>query len=82
LTGEVPDTIHAVAEETDADLIVMSTHALTGPARTVLGSVADAVVRTSRHPVLLARRPRGALDEAQDEVRRASVPSDSNLAAT
>jgi nucleotide-binding universal stress UspA family protein len=34
----------------------MSTHALTGPARTILGSVADAVVRTSPCPVLLVKR--------------------------
>jgi nucleotide-binding universal stress UspA family protein len=39
-----------VADEVDADLIVMSTHALTGPACTLLGSVADAVVRTARQP--------------------------------
>jgi hypothetical protein len=34
----------------------MSTHALTGPARTLLGSVADAVVRTADRPVLLIRQ--------------------------
>jgi hypothetical protein len=38
------------------DLIVMSTRALTGPARALLGSVADAVVRTSHCPVLLLHR--------------------------
>jgi nucleotide-binding universal stress UspA family protein len=56
LRGEVAPSIDAVAEETDADMVVMSTHALTGPARAVLGSVADSVVRTSRRPVLLVRR--------------------------
>jgi hypothetical protein len=34
----------------------MSTHALTGPARVILGSVADAVVRASRRPVFLVRQ--------------------------
>ncbi|MBV9135079.1 MAG: universal stress protein [Chloroflexi bacterium] len=34
----------------------MSTHALTGPARAVLGSTADAVVRSAPCPVLLVRR--------------------------
>jgi nucleotide-binding universal stress UspA family protein len=34
----------------------MSMHAVTGPARALLGSVADAVVRTSHCPVLLVKR--------------------------
>lgn len=37
------------------DLIVMTTHGRTGPARWVLGSVAEAVVRRSSVPVLLMR---------------------------
>ena len=66
LRGEVAPTIDAVAEEADADMVVMSTHALTGPARAVLGSVADSVVRTSRRPVLLVRRPDGVLESTED----------------
>jgi nucleotide-binding universal stress UspA family protein len=54
--GGIEGTILAVADEVEADLIVMSTHVLKGPARTLLGSVADAVVRTARQPVLLIRR--------------------------
>ncbi len=54
--GTVPGAIAQVAEESGVDVVVMSTHAHTGPVRAVLGSVADAVVRTSRHPVLLVRR--------------------------
>jgi nucleotide-binding universal stress UspA family protein len=54
--GQVTPTILTTAEEVDADLIVMSTHALTGPARAILGSVADAVVRAARRPVFLLRR--------------------------
>ena len=66
--GQVAATIESVADELDSDLIVMSTHALTGPARAVLGSVADEVVRNSRRPVLMVRRPEGALDaDAPDE---------------
>ena len=60
--GQVAATIESVADELDSDLIVMSTHALTGPARAVLGSVADEVVRNSRRPVPMVRRPEGALD--------------------
>jgi nucleotide-binding universal stress UspA family protein len=64
--GDVAPTIDAVAEETDADLVVMSTHGLTGPARAVLGSVADSVVRNSHRPVLLVRRPDGVLESTED----------------
>jgi nucleotide-binding universal stress UspA family protein len=44
------------AEQANVDLIVMSTQALTGAARTLLGSVADAVVRAAHCPVLLIHR--------------------------
>ncbi len=44
------------AEKNAADLIVMSTRALTGPARTLLGSVANMVVRSAHCPVLLVHR--------------------------
>jgi nucleotide-binding universal stress UspA family protein len=56
----VAATIVDVAEETSADLIVMSTEALTGVARFLLGSVADAVVRRAHCPVLLIHRPEQA----------------------
>jgi nucleotide-binding universal stress UspA family protein len=52
----VVERITTVAEQTGADMIVMSTHAHTGPVRALLGSVADVVVRTARRPVLLVRR--------------------------
>jgi nucleotide-binding universal stress UspA family protein len=52
----VAEAIVEIAEQASADLIVMSTQALTGPARALLGSVADAVVRTSHCPVLLVHR--------------------------
>jgi len=52
----VAESIIKTADEVDDDLIVMSTHALTGPARALLGSVADAVVRNAHRPGLLPRR--------------------------
>jgi nucleotide-binding universal stress UspA family protein len=58
LIGSPSRTISQVARESEVDLIVMSTHALTGPVRTLLGSVADEVVRTAIRPVLLVRLPR------------------------
>jgi nucleotide-binding universal stress UspA family protein len=59
VTGEavigtsVADTIVEHASRLASDLIVMSSHTLTGVARAILGSVADAVVRTADCPVLV-----------------------------
>lgn len=51
--GFVPETILAVAEETHADLIAMSTHGRAGVQRWLMGSVADRVVHHSHIPVIL-----------------------------
>ncbi|MBV9326235.1 MAG: universal stress protein [Chloroflexi bacterium] len=53
---DIPGAIVQAADEHTADLIVMSTQALTGLQRALLGSVADAVVRASACPVLLLHR--------------------------
>jgi nucleotide-binding universal stress UspA family protein len=66
----VAEAIVEMADEVEADLIVMSTHGLTGPSRALLGSVADAVVRNARRPVLLPRRSgREDRTEAHAETR-------------
>lgn len=56
----VVESIGETANAVDADIIVMSTHALTGLARAVLGSVADTLVRSAGHPVLLLREETAA----------------------
>jgi nucleotide-binding universal stress UspA family protein len=56
MAPSVAEGITDTAATGNADLIVMSTHALTGPPRAILGSVADSVVRTSPCPVLLVKR--------------------------
>ena len=56
LLGRTGETIVDTADQVGADLIVMSTHGLTGAARTILGSTADEVVRTAHGPVLLVRQ--------------------------
>jgi nucleotide-binding universal stress UspA family protein len=56
LMGRVSGIIIDAAEDVAADIIVMSTHALTGPIRTVVGSTADEVVRNASRPVLLIRK--------------------------
>ena len=49
------EAIVDVAARLGCDLIVMSTHGLSGIRRVVLGSVADHVVRHARVPVLLCQ---------------------------
>lgn len=51
--GAVPDTILAVADETHADMIAMSTHGRTGVSRWLMGSVADKIVHHAHIPVML-----------------------------
>jgi nucleotide-binding universal stress UspA family protein len=51
--GPVPDTILAVADETHADMIAMSTHGRTGVSRWLMGSVADKIVHHAHIPVML-----------------------------
>ncbi|MCS6847468.1 MAG: universal stress protein [Anaerolineae bacterium] len=55
LEGPVADAILDRAEETNADLIVMSTHGRSGMERWLLGSVAEKVVRGAKIPVMLVR---------------------------
>jgi nucleotide-binding universal stress UspA family protein len=56
LSAPVAEAIAGFARDDASDLIVMSSHGRTGFRRLVLGSVADAVVRTAPCPVLLVRR--------------------------
>ena len=53
--GSVAEVILGVAEELQVDAIAMSTHGRTGPARWLLGSIAERVVHNSEIPVLLIR---------------------------
>ena len=55
--GFAPEVILAVAEEVQADLIVMGTHGRTGLTRTLMGSVAEAVVPKANCPVLVVKEP-------------------------
>ena len=53
--GTPAHAILEVARSRDVSLIAMSTHGRTGPARWLLGSVAERVVHNSKIPVLLIR---------------------------
>lgn len=56
--GEEAHEIVQCAEQEGADMIVVGTHGRTGFRHMVLGSVAEAVVRRSKVPVLVVPRPR------------------------
>lgn len=64
--GPVGETIVAVAAAADADLIVVGTHGRRGVRRWLLGSVADAVARRARVPVLVVP-PDGDRAAAHDD---------------
>jgi nucleotide-binding universal stress UspA family protein len=55
--GEAWEEIVSVADEMDADLIVLGTHGRHGLARALLGSVAEQVVRSSHRPVVTLGAP-------------------------
>jgi nucleotide-binding universal stress UspA family protein len=57
--GHPADTIVRVAQERNADLIVMSTHGRTGLQHVLLGSVAEKVVRLAPCAVLTVKYRRG-----------------------
>jgi nucleotide-binding universal stress UspA family protein len=55
--GDAVTGILHVAEEANADLIVMGTHGRTGLERLLMGSVAEQVVRKATCPVLTVKAP-------------------------
>lgn len=57
ITGEPSEAIIRLAEAENVDLIVMGTHGRTGLSRFLMGSVAEAVVRGAKCPVLTLKQP-------------------------
>lgn len=55
--GDAAVEVLRVADDVGADLIVMATHGRTGLARVLMGSVAEAILRESRCPVLVVKEP-------------------------
>ncbi len=62
--GSAPSVIRAAAREHQAAAIIMATHGRGGVSRLVMGSVADAVLRTARLPLLIARPAAVRLEHA------------------
>jgi nucleotide-binding universal stress UspA family protein len=57
LHGNAADEITRLAENEDVDMIVMGTHGRSGLTRLLMGSVAEAVVRRAKCPVLTVKQP-------------------------
>ena len=55
LAGSPVEAINEYLTSNGADLVVMSTHGLTGWSRAWIGSVADALIRVASIPILLCR---------------------------
>ncbi len=64
--GPVTDAILAVCEATRPEMIVMGSHARTGFARAVFGSVAESVLRRAGCPVLIVPAGRGLSEHPSD----------------
>jgi nucleotide-binding universal stress UspA family protein len=65
VSGDPRDEILHAAERVHADLIIMGTHGRRGLARALLGSVAEAIVRSAPCAVLTVRDKRRAKHEAK-----------------
>jgi nucleotide-binding universal stress UspA family protein len=57
MIGDPAEAIIQLAESEHADLIVMGTHGRRGLTRLLMGSVAEAVVRGAKCPVLTVKQP-------------------------
>jgi nucleotide-binding universal stress UspA family protein len=68
--GSLPEAILSAADKWNADLIAMATHARSGLSRLVVGSVAEAVLRAARVPVLMMRTAVPALPPAREAALR------------
>ena len=78
LNGPVVRSLSDYIARAGIELVVMTTHGRTGLGRTLLGSVADALVRAVHVPVLLLRPHKGDTGPVVDNLatRRIIVPLD------
>jgi nucleotide-binding universal stress UspA family protein len=50
--GAAWEEVHKIADEIDADLVVIGTHGRRGISHALLGSVAEKIIRTATRPIL------------------------------
>jgi nucleotide-binding universal stress UspA family protein len=82
IQGPVVPALEREIAESDPDLIVMATHARTGLARALVGSVADHLIRDVRKPVLLVRVPATPAHATELRTDRILVPLDGTAMAS
>lgn len=66
INGDPSTAIAKLAEEEDADMIVMGTHGRTGITRLLMGSVAEAVVRRAPCPVLTYKQTKHSSSQVEN----------------
>jgi len=82
LNGQVVDTLHAHAQATGVDLMVMTTHGRGPLSRFWLGSVADELIRRTPTPLLLVRPQEGEPDLTKERLlRHVLIPLDGSALA-
>jgi len=64
LEGDPAKEVAKLAEQRDADLVVVGTRGIGAVAGSLLGSVSAGVVRRSRRPVVVVREP---MERAREE---------------
>jgi nucleotide-binding universal stress UspA family protein len=72
--GDAVEAILGMAQEVQADLLVMGTHGRTGLGRLLMGSVAEQVVRQAPCPVLTVKTPFPETAPEAPLVTAAAVP--------
>jgi nucleotide-binding universal stress UspA family protein len=69
--GEPVAEILAAAKDDQCDLIAMSTHGRSGPARVVFGSIAEGVLRQAPVPVFLMKQTEAEIARRREAVKAA-----------
>lgn len=69
--GEPVAEILAAAKDDGCDLIAMSTHGRSGPARVVFGSIAEGVLRHAPVPVFLMKQTEAEIARRREAVKAA-----------
>jgi nucleotide-binding universal stress UspA family protein len=78
--GTPADSIFHLAEEVQADAIVMSTRGRGGASRALMGSVATSIIHRSRIPTIVI--PLSDAEAGTDEAQRAAVSEDATAGAS
>lgn len=81
ISGPVVAALEQEIRDTNPDLIVMATHGRSGFSRMWLGSVADALVRSARKPLLLVRTESEEAPVLPTKLANVLIPLDGSLLA-